>query len=185
MKTYGEDGRSQKVENKPQQATGDRDAGARISACRTYRYALWRAWAAQLPYCVFIGFNPSTADETEDDPTLRRCIRFAKDWGFGGVVMVNLFAFRATDPKEMMAAEDPVGPENDKWLLRVTFEAKMVVAAWGIKGSYKGRASQVMTRLQTPLFCLGTTKEGYPRHPLYVKANVRPVPLATRSKEGD
>ena len=91
-----------------------------FSPCRTYRYALSRVWAADKPYALFIGLNPSTADETLDDPTIRRCIDFAKRWGYGGLVMANLFAYRATNPSEMKAATDPVGVANDEWLIGCT-----------------------------------------------------------------
>ena len=88
-----------------------------FSPCRRYRYTLWRAWDMFNPgYVMFIGLNPSTADEVQDDPTIRRCIGYAKEWGYGAFCMTNIFAFRATDPRVMKAQADPVGPENDKWL---------------------------------------------------------------------
>jgi hypothetical protein len=107
-----------------------------LSPCRTYRYSLWREWIGGDGYVLFIGLNPSTADETNDDQTIRRCIGFAKAWGFAGVCMANLFAFRATDPKVMMQAADPVGRDNDAWLRTLSDAASLVVGAWGVGGSY-------------------------------------------------
>src|SRR5882724_4976365 len=89
--------------------------GAVLSDCERYRYALWRRWAER-PAVLFVGLNPSTADALQDDPTIRRCIRFAKAWGYGALYMGNLFAFRATDPRAMKAEADAVGPDNDGWL---------------------------------------------------------------------
>lgn len=90
---------------------------AKLSDCRTYRYELWRTWDESKPYAMFIGLNPSTADETEDDPTIRRCINFAKTWGYGGLCMTNLFAYRATQPEDMKRASDPIGNKNDETLI--------------------------------------------------------------------
>ena len=100
-----------------------------FSDCRNYRYALWRIWDDAKPYAMFIGLNPSTADETEDDPTIRRCMNFAKDWGYGGLCMTNLFAYRATIPANMMSAADPVGAENNAWLANLAENAGVIVAA--------------------------------------------------------
>lgn len=138
--------------------------GAVLSQCRTYRYLLWRNWQEELPTCCFIGLNPSTADETEDDHTIRRCIGFSKAWGCGGVVMLNLFAFRATDPKDLIAANDSVGDENDRFIIHNTRNADIVVAAWSAKGAFLGRDKKVMQFVKN-LRCLGKTKNGHPRHP--------------------
>ena len=116
---------------------------AHISKCKQYRYALWRQWDEAKPYVLFVGLNPSTADAVEDDPTLRRCMGYARDWGYGGVCMANLFAYRAAEPKVMMAAKDAVGPQNDQWLVRLADEAGLIVAAWGNDGSFQGRADSV------------------------------------------
>lgn len=131
-----------------------------------------------MPLVAFIGLNPSTADETADDPTIRRCVAFAKRWGYGGLVMLNLFAFRATDPRDMRSAASPVGPENDDHLRAVAAEAALVVAAWGVGGSYFGRDFRVRRLMGDGLMALGFTKSGQPRHPLYVKADATLVPLA-------
>ena len=141
---------------------------AQFSSDRKYRYALWRIWNNEKPYVLFIGLNPSTADETEDDPTIRRCIQFAKDWEYGGICMVNLFAFRATDPKVIKNSIDPIGSENDMWLINLSQEAGFTIAAWGTNGSYQNRDKEVM-ELLPHIWCLGTTKNGFPKHPLYLR----------------
>ena len=149
---------------------------AKLSDCRKYRYALWRTWDASKPYVMIVGLNPSTADETEDDPTLIRCINFAKSWGYGGVCMANLFAFRATDPSDMKASSDPVGLENDIWLSNLSEDAGIIVAAWGNDGNHLGRASVVKAALPN-LYCIKMNKSGEPAHPLYLKASLIPVPI--------
>lgn len=150
--------------------------GAIFSECRTYRYALWRRWGEGAA-ALFIGLNPSTADEARDDPTIRRCIRFARDWGHDAVVVVNLFAYRATDPRNLIGLADPIGPDNDLALAQCHDVAAITVAAWGVNGRLNDRADAVMRWLDPigkPLHCLGTTKDGHPRHPLYVPANRQP-----------
>ena len=171
---------SEAIEGLPvERVVGCGISGASFSPCRTYRYALWRNWGGLLPgangYAMFVGLNPSTADETEDDPTIRRCIGFAKAWGYAGLCMTNLFAFRATDPRVMKAATDPVGEDND-WTLQITAEtAGVVVAAWGAHGTHMGRADAVR-RMLPSLHYLRLTKDGHPGHPLYLPASLRPVP---------
>ena len=149
---------------------------AKLSKCRNYRYALWRTWDYSKPYVMFVGLNPSTADETVDDPTLTRCINFAKSWGYGGVCMANLFAFRATQPSDMMASNDPIGSENNKWLQKLAKDAALVVAAWGNGGSYLGRSKQVIELLPN-MHCLKLNKSREPAHPLYQAAKSQPVPM--------
>lgn len=150
-----------------------------------YRYRLTREWDADRAVVNFIGLNPSTADAFEDDPTIRRCVGFARRWGFGKLVMTNLFAYRATDPSNLcMADVDIVGPQNDRWLLNATGEATLVVAAWGaVDGLYRNstrfavrRAAAVQSLLEwVDLHALGFTKAGFPRHPLYLRGDVLPV----------
>lgn len=153
--------------------------GAVFSPCRTWRYQLWRLWGEAgkaSNVCAFVGLNPSTADESLDDPTIRRCIRFARDWGHDGYVMLNAYAYRATKPKDMLTAVDPVGPDNDQTLrrLRVSDWVTRVVAAWGSHCStYRQR--QVLTAIGREVECLGLTKDGRPKHPLYLPANAQPV----------
>ena len=150
-----------------------------FSPCRTYRYLLWREWIGGVGYAMFVGLNPSTADETQDDPTIRRCIAFAKSWGYAGLCMTNLFAFRATDPKDMMAVADPVGPDNNANLLDVAKDAGVIVAAWGAKGTHKGRDAEVCKMLP-PLHFLALTKDGHPGHPLYLPKTLTPFPMEAK-----
>ncbi|MCR6656636.1 MAG: DUF1643 domain-containing protein [Opitutus sp.] len=148
-----------------------------FSPCRAYRYSLVHEIAPALPRrrAMWIGLNPSTADESQLDPTLRRIRDFTTTWGYNGFVMTNLFAFRATDPKVMKAQPDPVGIENDRVLIETAKSCDLIVAAWGAHGSHMDRASAVLKLLQgLNVHCLGITQEGHPRHPLYLK---RATPL--------
>jgi hypothetical protein len=145
-----------------------------FSPCGQYRYVLRRSWARHLPTVLFIALNPSTADHRVDDPTIRRCIGFAKSWGFGRLAVGNLFAYRSTDPKRLRIADDPVGPMNDRWLTTLASRAELTVAAWGVHGSLHGRADAVVSRL-TGLHHLGITRHGHPRHPLYLPSDVMPM----------
>ena len=142
-------------------------SSALFSECRTYRYALWRVWDESLDSIVFIGLNPSTADESHNDPTISRCINFARKWGYGGLCMANLFAYRATQPRIMMLADDPIGPENDQILFDLVSKAHVVIAAWGNHGSFMGRSEQISKSIHN-LKCLGINKSGEPSHPLYL-----------------
>jgi hypothetical protein len=151
--------------------------GAIISECRRYRYLLWRRWSKGLPMVV-IGLNPSTADDNNDDPTSRRLIRFAKEYGFCGLDLVNLFAFRATKPKALSDVEDPVGQDNDKRILETCNSTNTIVAAWGNGGTLFGRDGDVMKLLNEngiDLKCFGKTNTGCPKHPLYLAARTRLV----------
>ncbi len=144
-----------------------------------YRYSLWRAWSPNYPRIVFILLNPSTADEYKNDPTIRRCISFARAWNFGSVEVVNLFAYRATDYRELFKANDPIGVENDRFLMQAVEHCSTIVLGWGTRGTLLGRDQQVMSLLtgRNHLYCLGITKNGQPRHPLYIKGNTSLVPL--------
>lgn len=148
-----------------------------ISDCGTYRYALSRpreGESAWYPAAVFLMLNPSTADADNDDPTIRRCRRFAKDWSCEGLIVGNLFALRSTDPDQLLTHADPIGPDNDSWLRRMTARSVTVVCAWGAHPMAVERGVQVarmLTDVGVSLFCLGTTKSGAPRHPLYVRAD--------------
>lgn len=148
--------------------------GALFSPCRKYRYSLWRIWDVNLPRCCFIGLNPSTADEVIDDPTIRRCIRFARDWGFGSYYMLNIFAWRDTDPRGMKAAAEPIGEKNDHEIIVTTTNSHLTVAAWGVHGAYCGRG-QAVRGLVEKLHHLGLTKDGHPKHPLYLRADTQPT----------
>ena len=146
---------------------------ATLSPCRTYRYSLTREWGSGLAV-LFVGLNPSTADETLDDPTIRRCISFARDWGYARLHMANLFAFRATAPRDMKNASDPVGPENDRHLLALANDSALTVAAWGVHGTFGGRHNAVRGMLPR-LHYLRLTKDGHPGHPLYLPRTLKPV----------
>ncbi|MDB4867283.1 MAG: hypothetical protein JWR03_1616 [Cohnella sp.] len=149
--------------------------GAFVDRSATYRYSLWRIWNPQLPGVLFVMLNPSTADASNDDPTIRRCIGFAKSWGCGSLEVVNLFAYRATNPDELKKCEDPVGPENDDYIVRAVQNAHKVVTAWGTKGGLLGRNKAVMKMLDKYRpHCLDMTKDGHPKHPLYVAGKCEP-----------
>ena len=151
---------------------------AKLSSCRKYRFALWRTWDDTKPFVMIIGLNPSTADEVENDPTITRCINFAKFWGYGGVCMANLFAYRATEPSVMKSQHDPVGAENDMWLTKLAQDAGIVVAAWGNDGCHLNR-SKVVKDLIPNLHYLKMNKSGEPAHPLYLKGDLKPVAMGT------
>jgi len=125
---------------------------------------------------MFIGLNPSTADETEDDPTIKRCINYSKDWGYGGLCMVNLFAFRATSPSDMRASIEPIGSDNDEWIQKLSKEAGVIVAAWGNNGLYMGRSQNVVNMIPN-LMCLKINKTGEPAHPLYQPGSATPIKM--------
>ena len=151
------------------------EAGADIrGAGKRYRYALWRIWDRDRPAVMFIGLNPSTADARRDDPTLVRCMGFARDWGYGGVYTANLFAYRATDPQDMKAAKSPVGRDNDAAILSLAGKVDKVIAAWGNDGAYLGRSSAVRT-LVPDLYYLKLNGSGQPAHPLYLPKGLKPI----------
>ena len=149
----------------------EKTGGAKFSDCGKYRYSLFREWDREKGLVSFIMLNPSTAGATEDDPTIRRCIGFAERWGFGRLWVVNLFAFRATDPAEQKKADDPVGPDNIFDIAAGGAFSGKVIAAWGVHGDLHGQAERVKFGLSLglkPIHCLGTTKDGHPKHPLYL-----------------
>lgn len=156
----------------------DNRNGARLDSEREYRYKLWRTWDVSKPALGFIMLNPSTADESEDDPTIRRCLGYAKDWGYGKIVVGNLFALRATDPSELRDHESPVGAANDVHLRQIADESDKVIAAWGANGSLQERGREVAELLEDDLYALDTTKDGHPVHPLYQPADAEPIPYS-------
>lgn len=151
-----------------------------FSDCRKYRYTLWRQWTNDpaAPFAMFIGLNPSTADEKQDDPTIRRCIGFSKRWGFGALLMTNLFAWRDTKPENMKRVLDPVGDQNDYWLTHYAAEAGIIIAAWGKDGAHVHRQKRVIINLSgMPVMCLKINNDGTPKHPLYVAGDTTPIPF--------
>lgn len=154
---------------------------AELDATGQYRYDLTRTWSPSAPRCGWVMLNPSTADAAIDDPTIRRCVGYARTWGFGGIVVRNLFAFRATRPADLTAAADPVGSGNDAWLAGQWDGVPVVVAAWGT-GRWPmlcGRAPHVARILHNlvgvRVVCLRSGKGGHPVHPLYQRGDLDPV----------
>ena len=144
---------------------------ALYSDCELYRYALTRIWSDEAPRLSFVMLNPSTADERRNDPTIARCEARARRAGYGGFRVVNLFAFRATDPRELRRAADPVGPGNDAALAEAVGWADALLLGWGRHGALAGRGELVARALRAAggdLRCLGVNMDGSPRHPLYV-----------------
>lgn len=154
---------------------------ARFDETRRYRYVLTREWEKGSATVVFILLNPSTADETKDDPTIKRCIAFAKRWGYGAVKVLNLFALRSTYPEKLYHDEDPVGPDNFS-VIREECKGKEVwiIVGWGNHGTLHDRGRYLIEALvgwgYTP-YCFGLTKIGQPRHPLYVRADTEVLPI--------
>jgi hypothetical protein len=148
-------------------------AEAVFDESRTYRYLLTRTWDFSCPPVTWVMLNPSTASALADDPTIRRCVAFARAWHAGGINVVNLFAYRATKPAALRQAADPVGAPNDKFIVQACQPPATVVAAWGAHAFASGRAEAVtrmLTAANIRLLCLGTAQGGQPRHPLYVPA---------------
>lgn len=156
------------------------ESGATFSRCNRYRYRLWRVWDYDLPTVAFIMLNPSTADASKLDPTVRRCVGYAKAWGFGALDVGNIFALRSTDPSILADVTDPVGPENDLKLWQIAHEADAVICAWGVHGALYGRGRNVVAMLRNtkPLMVLRITREGHPAHPLYLPKDLTPIPWA-------
>ena len=145
---------------------------ANFSTCRKYRYSLSRIWDKQKKFVLFIGLNPSTADEKVDDPTIRRCSGYAQKWGYGGFIMVNLFAYRTTLPSNLKKVKYPVGRDNDKYIVKLSKKADITVAAWGNNGNLYRRDKQVLS-LVPNLMCLKVNKSGQPAHPLYLNKDLK------------
>jgi hypothetical protein len=152
-------------------SSGEVRRAARISECGRYRYVLLRRWG-EGPAVVFVMLNPSTADAEQDDPTIRRCVGFARAWGYDAVRVLNLYAYRSTNPAGLAKAGVlAVGPRNDDYLLRHARSGAPMVAAWGAHRMARDRAATVTRRLGLRWLALGTTRDGSPRHPLYVRAD--------------
>jgi len=154
--------------------------GAIFDASERYRYQLWRGLEAGRGRVLFVMLNPNTADEQLDDPTIKRCRGFARDWGFARLDVVNLFALRTRHPSVLVRRRAPVGPLNDTFIRDCAWAADLVIAAWGNHGSHRGRDGQVLTLLRglhVPIYCLKTNNSGQPRHPLYVRSSASPGPF--------
>tara|TARA_B100001094_G_C17999483_1_gene704394 strand:- start:121 stop:579 length:459 start_codon:yes stop_codon:yes gene_type:complete len=149
------------------------EKGAIISDCKKFRYRLWRVWDKTKPKVLFIMLNPSTADENNDDPTIRRCINFAKSWGYGGVFIGNLFAYRTAYPKELKEAGFLIGDDNESHLKEMKGLCDKVVCAWGNQFEAPSRITSIFDNL----YCIELSKTGIPKHPLYLKKELKPIPL--------
>lgn len=156
---------------------------ATFDRSRRYRYALGRTWDPTKPTCAFVMLNPSTADAFQLDPTIRRCIGFATRWGYGSLLVGNLFALRSTDPAAIYRERDPVGSANDLHLRGIWERSEIVVTAWGNHGSLGDRSTKVMGILgDIRTRHLGLTGSGQPRHPLYMRGDVNPVAYGSASE---
>jgi hypothetical protein len=154
--------------------------GATFSACRQYRYALDRRWDDRVDPVAYVMLNPSTADEERNDPTVERCARRAAARGFGGLVVVNLFAWRSTDPRALTQVADPIGPDNDWYIAEACQRAGRVICAWGTDGRLLHRDAVVLDLIRAVgklPYCLGVNADGTPKHPLYVPYTALPVEL--------
>lgn len=160
------------------------DTGALFDATRRYRYTLWRKWSDGGRFVNFVMLNPSTADESVLDPTVTRCMNFAKDWGYDGGYVTNIFALRSTDPRELYSCHDPVGLWNDTYITETAKACSLVVVAWGVHGKLKGRGIEVGKMLQEfEPQCFDLTKEGMPKHPLYLRRSSTLMPFRTMTAE--
>lgn len=161
-----------------------------ISDCGKYRYVLGRGWDISLKRAVFIMLNPSIADENEDDPTIRACVQFAKKWGCGGLTVVNLFAYRATDPEGLNYVDDPFGPENLQYIKRVckSDDVDRVICAWGSNLPKKWKMAgeslliSLIHEMNLSAYALKLNEDGNPRHPLYIKRNTQPFIIKAPGK---
>jgi hypothetical protein len=158
--------------------------GADISHCGRYRYRLWREWNYTYPTCCFIMLNPSTADANIDDPTIRRCVGFAKKWGYGRLNVVNLFAYRSASPEALygMSKGMAIGPEGDRHIAEVCNASDIIICAWGNHGSLFMRGEEVIKIIRAqqgaePMAIKINNKSKQPSHPLYLKADLKPFKL--------
>ena len=150
---------------------------ATFSRCRNYRYCLSRSWDKGSGSVLFIGLNPSTANHYQDDPTIRRCVGFARNWGFSAMEIVNLFAFRSPYPKDLYQQGDPIGPANNRWISSAIKRNDMTLACWGNNGDFLDRANFILSRYPG-LNALKLTASKQPTHPLYMKADTLAKPIS-------
>ncbi|MEM6478319.1 MAG: DUF1643 domain-containing protein [Pseudomonadota bacterium] len=157
---------------------GDAPSTAIYSPCERYRYMLTRVWEPEGRKALFIMLNPSTATEVQNDPTVERCERRARVLGFGAFRVLNIFAWRDTDPRKMRAAKEPVGPANDGAIQESLPWADQIIAAWGTHGAHLGRGrdvAEMLRRSGRDIYHLGLSKAGHPKHPLYIAYEQQPV----------
>ncbi|MEM7319288.1 MAG: DUF1643 domain-containing protein [Pseudomonadota bacterium] len=163
---------------------GDAPSTAVYSDCEAYRYSLTRVWNDEGRKALFVMLNPSTATEVQNDPTVERCERRVRTLGFGAFQVTNIFAWRDTDPRKMRSAIDPVGPANNAAITAGADWADQIIAAWGTHGAHLNRGWDVERLLRQtgyPLYHLGLTKDGHPKHPLYIGYSVQPAPWTQRA----
>lgn len=152
----------------------DQAKTATISPCGRYRYSLGRRWVENSALVLWVMLNPSTADHEKDDPTIAKITKFTKRFGYGAFAVVNLYAYRATDPKAMFAAQksgvDIVGPDNDKWIAEIADESRVIIVAWGANAEWSRvrKAMPFIDSVNLGVDCLSVTKSGHPGHPLYL-----------------
>ena len=159
---------------------GTENAGAVFSPCQQYRYQLWRRISRAKRSILWLMLNPSTADHEQLDPTVTRCYRYSQQWRYGHFLVANIFAFRATAPKDMYAAKDPVGPANNEAILQYAEQANLIMLGWGNHGCHLQRSKDVLTLLRSAgysqkLHCLKINNSGEPCHPLYLRADLKPI----------
>lgn len=156
---------------------------AKFSPCQQYRYTLWRRWGTG-GYVNFICLNPSTADDQKDDNTIRKCVKFAKSWGYDAMCVTNLFAYRSTDRSVLKHVTDPIGPDNDQTLIDIAAGARLIVAAWSQDGHLFGRSMWIRSMIHRPIHYLrmGTGKHPEPWHPLYLPDISRPIEWGSEVK---
>ena len=152
---------------------------ASFSRCKQYRYQLVRSWDDAKPKVCFIGLNPSTADHRVDDPTIRRCIGFAKSWGYGGLIIVNLFAYRTPYPNELKQADDPIGPRNRHYIRKAINDSHIRVAIWGNDGAFLDQAAKFQ-KWAGRLHAIKVNQSGHPAHPLYLKKELPVIEFTLR-----
>ena len=155
-------------------------AGAKFSKCRRWRYLLWRCWDESRPVANFLMLNPSTADEFKLDPSCTRARNYAERWGYGALIVTNIFGWRSTDPKGLRHCKDPVGRGNDAAIVQAAKEAKLVVCAWGNHGEHLERGKSVLNLLSgVRLHALRVNGAGHPAHPLYLPSSLMPTELGS------
>ena len=144
-----------------------------FSKCKKHRLSLWRIWNSEKPYVLFVGLNPSVADKKNNDPTITRFVNFAKFWGYGGILVGNIFSLKTTDPKKLILNQNPLHKFNDCWLKYMASKSNKIIGAWGNYGTYLKRYKYIKFILPN-INCIGITNLGQPKHPLYQKKNLLP-----------